>query len=72
MRLSEPMRIVLHNMATGIPAANHVHGMSASGGFVRTMYALRRRGLIDHDDQLTPEGKRVGLEIAARRKEKLL
>lgn len=64
-RLSEPMLRVLRNLEAGRSATDGLHGMSEFGGFVRTEYALVRRGLIC-DGKLTDLGREAVLAEAVK------
>jgi len=57
VKLSGPMIQVLKNLAAGLSAGNHCRTMSDHGGVTRVMYALRRRGLIDLNSNLTDAGR---------------
>jgi hypothetical protein len=59
------MRRVLANLLAGKPAADHIRGRSAHGGFDRVIRALRSRGLIDRGE-LTEMGRFFAERIAAR------
>ncbi|MCW2317455.1 hypothetical protein M2322_003014 [Rhodoblastus acidophilus] len=56
-RLSEPMAIVLRNLIEGRSAFWHISGVSEHGGASGTSLALRKRGFVDHDFQITEAGK---------------
>lgn len=66
-KLTSTMILCLRNIRDhGFHAATGFHGMSERGGAVKSVDALRRRGLIDgphRKEHLTEEGKRVLEEI---------
>jgi hypothetical protein len=45
-KLSYPMLLVLANLHNGNPAAHHCRNRSDYGGLCKTVFALRKRGLI--------------------------
>jgi len=51
------MITVLANLSRGAAPGCHCRGMSEFGGLQRTLYALRRRGLIAGDSELTDAGR---------------
>ncbi len=57
MALTVAQQLMLKSAAIhGDPMA-HLHGRSAHGGATRTMWTLRRRGLLDDEDQITSTGR---------------
>lgn len=46
---SNAQRLVLENLAAGLPATNHLIGRSAHGGYTGTRASLFRNGWIDAD-----------------------
>lgn len=63
MKLSRSMQRVLRHMLHGRSPYTGVKGLSEHGGMARTMYALRRRGLLDHNDELTPAGSSAAKDL---------
>ncbi|MFD1043244.1 hypothetical protein [Pseudoxanthomonas kaohsiungensis] len=58
-RLTQAMWRVLFNIKSGRGAAFGVQGRSQHGGLVSTLFWLRKRGLVDEFDVLTPAGLAV-------------
>lgn len=56
---SQAGRKALLNIAAGRRAGFGLYGMSANGGLCGTMLALRRRGLLDAENNLTEEGQQM-------------
>jgi hypothetical protein len=54
--LSIAQRRVMRNLLAGRSASAGVEGMSGYGGLQGTLMSLRRRGLLDDDNELTPAG----------------
>lgn len=63
MRISEPMKRVIRNLAEGKRADAHVFGMSAHGGLTQTMAALHKRGLLTKRGKLSAAGYRVAQDL---------
>jgi hypothetical protein len=63
-RLSFPMkRFLVAILNTGKPPL--AHGMAEHGGRVCTAHALKRRGLLDRDGNLTKSGRALAKKIKA-------
>ena len=54
--LAWPSKRTLQDLAAGRGADDRVSGRSEHGGLTTVMACLRRRGLIDRDDNVTPKG----------------
>lgn len=59
IRLSGAQLRVLRNLAAGLAADVGLRGRSQYGGHVSVMRALRKRGLVDEGDKITPAGRSV-------------
>lgn len=58
---SRAQRLVLENLASGLPATHHLSGRSAHGGFTQTRWSLYSNGWIT-DDGITAAGREaIGL-----------
>jgi len=57
MKLSKPQRRVLTNLVEGRPIYHGCKGKSFWGGLSHTIYALRRRKLIDAEGEITDAGR---------------
>jgi hypothetical protein len=53
------MRRVLENLADGLPAADHLRGMSQHGGFNNTRAALIARGWMTLELEITQAGREM-------------
>ena len=58
-RLSPAMRNMLRNILDGKGPWAHLKGQSQHGGSLKTLAALRQRGLIDAGDRPTDAGRAV-------------
>lgn len=56
-KLSAQGEQVLRDLVDGLDPTRRFRTQSEHGGFVATVYALRRRGLIDSDDKPTDAGR---------------
>jgi hypothetical protein len=62
---SQSGRKALLNIAAGRPASHGLYGSSAHGGFCGTMTALRIRGLVTDQQQLTEAGLQMVQRLTA-------
>lgn len=63
MKLSGPMIRALKHLHSGGKIGDILRGRSMHGGWRRTWWALRERGLMTRDEELTKEGHRVAAEL---------
>ena len=57
MKLNWPSLRTLEDLAAGRCADARVNGRSAYGGLFRVLWCLRRKGLINENDEITTTGR---------------
>lgn len=63
IKLTTPQRRVLANLLGGFRASSGLVGMSEMGGLTRTLWSLRRKGLLDSEDNLTEAGREMATRL---------
>ena len=58
-RLSDAMRRTLEDLANGGDGMRGIHGRSAHGGQTRVWVALRKRGFVDSNLDITDAGRKA-------------
>lgn len=59
MRLSAIQVAVLRNVLKGLPSTTGLIGRSARGAHSQVLASLRRRGLLDEHNEITPRGREL-------------
>lgn len=64
-KITEAGKRTLLNLAQGHGAWHEINGMSARGGHVSTLQALRAAGLLTRENELTPAGRDAAGQLGA-------
>jgi hypothetical protein len=63
MKISEPQLLCLKNLAEGRRMGAHLRGQSEHGGFTATLRAMRNRGWVTWEQELTDAGRALAVEL---------